>query len=77
MFCGRVIQTSSTDASGVLDINLRHPRTHATGWNNWRYLFPVPMSTLDRYRRNSQAIDLETARIASFAKTLRDLRLNV
>jgi hypothetical protein len=51
VFCSVVKQTSPTDAVGLCDVHLRHPRTHAVGFQSWRRAFPVDLSKIGQPRR--------------------------
>lgn len=55
MFCSKVSRTDAFGDIGVEDINLRHPRTHATGWTSWQIRFPVDADLINPKRQERDA----------------------
>lgn len=57
VFCSKTKQISRTEAVGLCDVNLRHPRTHAVGFQTWRREFPIDLPAMKEHRRKQARQD--------------------
>lgn len=58
MFCSKAMPSfDGSEAVGIEDIHLRHPRTHALGQMTWRISFPVDLSQLMARRREAARVE--------------------